>query len=232
LNTPAVAAIFDLDDTILTESSGRQIIRYLRHEGRYRQLVTRRYVARLFGETLLFRAGLLDANRVMKLTAQSVKDHPVAEIWALIQKWFDEMVVHTISQPAVERLEWHRDQGHVPVICSASSQFSVLPVAQLLGIDQLVYSEWLDDGHVMTGEIRLPITYGAGKVYWLRRWAEAHEVDLRGSYFYSDHSSDLPLLELVAHPMAVNPNGRLEKIARERGWPVLNWRTQVVTRDL
>ncbi len=218
-----VAAIFDLDDTLLSESTGRSIIRYLRESKSAKGRVRKRDVALVLGSTLLYHYGALDVTRLMQVTARLVRGLEVVEMWRVVDRWFNEVVVQTLAPGALERLAWHREQGHVPVICTASSQFSALPVARYLGIEHVVYTPWLDDGARMTGQVELPLAYGAGKVFWMRRWAAANGVRLEESYFYTDHPSDLPLLELVGHPAAVNPYPALEAIARERDWDVVKW---------
>ncbi|MEZ4584055.1 MAG: HAD-IB family hydrolase [Caldilineaceae bacterium] len=132
------------------------------------------------------------------------------------------MVVHAIRPQATARLAWHREQGHIPVISSASSQFSVIPVADYLDIDHRAYTELESKDGRLTGTLRQPIVYGPGKVTWMERWA-APTTWTWASYFYSDHVSDVALLELVAHPYAVNPHAALRRLATQRGWPVLDW---------
>ena len=75
-----------------------------------------------------------------------------------------------------------------------------------------------------TGEAHHPICYGKGKLYWARRFAAEHEVDLGESFFYSDSVTDVPMLEIVGHPQVVNPDPLLRRIARQRGWQVLQLR--------
>lgn len=223
LDHPPIAAVFDLDDTLVAGSTGRFIVKYLRDAGLWGQYVRPAHVAKLLGATLLYRAGLIDTTRVMQLTVSAVRGIDVQELWQVVQRWFDVMVVHALAPGALERMEWHVNQGHVPIICTASSQFSALPVARHLGVPYSIYTEWQDDGTRMTGKVRLPIAHGTGKVYWLRQWADSQGASLRDAYFYTDHHSDLPLLEAVGHPAVVNPSPALRTIAQQRGWPILTW---------
>lgn len=217
------AAIFDLDKTLLSGSTGTMVIQWLRRSGRLGEFMPPRRMPGVFLSTILFRLGLLDATRAMQAMALTARGKSVADMWAMVDDWFVEMVVHTITPGASERVEWHKAQGHLPVICTASSQFSAIPVARHLGIDHALYSEWQHQNGIMTGGLRLPIVYGNGKVHWLRRWAADQRVDLDASFFYTDHISDLPLLELVGHPAVVNPGPDLRALAEERGWPVHMW---------
>ena len=221
---PPIAAIFDLDDTLLNAASARLLARYSRQNDQFSRYFRRRDSLAIAAAVLTYRLGLLDATQLMARSARIAKDIALDEFWPLVQQWFDEMVVHHISARGQEQLAWHRAQGHIPVICSGSSQFSVQPVAHYLAIEHMVYTEWLDKDGRLTGEIRRPIVYGTGKVHWMQQWAERHHIVLSDSYFYSDDISDRPLLETVAHPAAVNPDRQLTQLAAQRGWPILHWR--------
>ncbi|MCB0129869.1 MAG: HAD family hydrolase [Caldilineaceae bacterium] len=219
-----VAAIFDLDDTLLSDSSAKLIVKYMRSTGELWRYFRRRDVLSAFASVTGWRLGLLDATQATARTAQMAAGIEVDAFWALVRRWFNEMLIDSISPAARERLDWHRAQGHIPVICSASSQFSVQPVAQHLGIEHAVFTEWIAHQGLLTGKIRLPIAYGLGKVHWMENWAKVHDVNLADSYFYSDDASDRPLLERVGNPFAVNPTPRLARVAAQQAWPVLHWR--------
>ena len=219
-----IAAIFDLDDTLLDGSSGRMFLGYMRQEGLTERYIRRRDMARFGGEYLLHKLGLVDATRLLNHMARLLKGLDMDEMWRLGRAWYAEMVAPTISQSALERLAWHRSQGHVPLICSGSSQFAVLQVAAQLDIPHTIYTEWQAVDGALSGTLRQPLVYGAGKVFWAKRWAEEQGIDLAGSYFYSDNISDLPLMEAVAHPVAINPDKNLAQFAARRGWPIHDWR--------
>ena len=218
-----IAAIFDLDHTLVAASTGTLVMRYMRETGILNQYLDRRAVARAVVGTLLYKSGMWDATRLMQTTARLVRGIPGATMWQMVERWFDDQVRHMLAPGALERLAWHVSQGHLPIICTASSQFSAVPVARHLGIAHTVSSEWLDDGLEMTGSVRLPIAYGTGKVYWLRRMAAAQGWQLSDSYFYSDDLSDMPLLQTVGHPAAVNPSKALRAAAARHNWPILTW---------
>lgn len=217
------AAIFDLDDTLLAGSSGKMMVQYLRRTGQLRGYFRRRDVLRTLAAVGSWRAGLMAPTRAMQQAARLTAGMDVDELWRLVRRWFDGMVVHAILPQARTRLEWHRAQGHIPVICSASSQFSVAPVATYLDIEHTICTELMSKDGRLTGELRLPVVYGEGKVHWMRAWCAEQKVDLARSYFYSDHISDAPLLNLVDHPHAVNPDRALRRLAAHNGWPILHW---------
>ncbi len=218
-----IAAIFDLDHTLVAASTGTLVLRYVRETGIFNEYLERRAVASIVAGTLLYKVGAWDATRIMQTTARIARGIPLPVMWHMVERWFDEQLRHMLAPGALERLAWHVEEGHLPIICTASSQFSALPVARHLGIAHAIYSEWEDDGTEMTGTVRLPIAYGTGKVFWLRRMAAEHGFRLNDAYFYTDDVSDMPLLQCVGHPYAVNPSKRLRAMAGRNGWPILTW---------
>lgn len=219
------AAIFDLDSTLLDDASGRLFARYLRREKRLQEFIRRRDMPLLAAVITAYQLGLLNATRAAQQTAKVVAGLQVDYFWQTVRTWFDVMLVNHITDGGRDAVAWHAAQGHTMLICSASSQFSVRPVAEHLKIPHYICSEWLTSGDRLTGGVRLPIVYGEGKVLYVRRWAEQFNIDLRNSYFYTDHISDRPLLELVGNPVAVTPDSDLLRLSTERGWRVNRWRT-------
>jgi HAD superfamily hydrolase (TIGR01490 family) len=215
--------IFDLDGTLLDDSSGRLFQRYLRRNGLLKEFVRRRDMPLLTGMIAAYQLGLVSATRAAEHTAKVVAGLQVDYFWQIVRAWFDDMLVNHITQGGKEAVEWHASQGHEMLICSASAQFSVRPVAEYLKIPHVICTEWLSAGGRLTGRVRLPIAYGEGKVLYVRNWAEKLNVDLRQTYFYTDHISDQPLLEVVGSPVAVAPDNELLRLSQERGWRIDQW---------
>ncbi len=216
-----IGAFFDLDYTLLRGSSGLLYLRYLWQIG---------YVAwpgwiPILGDVAAYKAGILDFPLVMARLMARVAGSGEAEAWKLSQAWFESMLRHYIADGARQKVEWHQAQGHHTVIVSASTPYAVQPVAHALGLgDDAYLATRLEtvDGR-FTGRVCMPACYGQGKVTLTRGYAAQHGVDLSQSYFYSDSAHDLPLLDAVGHPVAVNPDRKLVRIARERGWPVMRF---------
>jgi len=212
-----IAALFDMDYTVLCGSSGKLFLKWLRETGR---LPLRQSVA-VAGWVGLYITGIVNfpslISRVM-LHAAGADD---AATWQMSEIWFDEVVAHRISPQARARVESHREQGHHVAIVSAATAYAVKPISEALGVGDAYIATELEvvDGR-LTGAVRQPACYGPGKVLKTRAYAAAMGIDLAASYFYSDSISDLPLLEAVGHPVAVNPDRRLRKLASTRGWPI------------
>ena len=118
----------------------------------------------------------------------------------------------------------HRARGHELLVITATNEFVTRPIAAALGISELIACQGeVVDGR-FTGEPRGVPSYHEGKVTRLRQWAAQRDIALRGAWFYSDSHNDLPLLERVDNPVAVDPDERLRACARQRGWPIISLR--------
>jgi HAD superfamily hydrolase (TIGR01490 family) len=212
-----VAALFDMDKTLLDTSSGQLYARFLYRNGQ----MGRRELARVAWWGLLSSLGVLNMeNLIPRLLAAAAGDDEL-ETRRLCDRWFAEDVIPHITERGKQRVEEHQAQEHVVAIVSASTQFVVGPFASYLGIPgQYVCTHLESKNGQLTGGVEPPVCYGAGKVIWAERFAAERDVDLSASYFYTDSISDLPLLERVAHPVAVNPDLRLRQTARQRGWAI------------
>jgi HAD superfamily hydrolase (TIGR01490 family) len=212
-----VAALFDLDKTLLDTSSAQLYARYLYRHGQ----MGRRELARVVWWGILSRLGMLDMQSLIpRLLADAAGDDE-QETRQLCDLWFDEDVLPHVTERGRQRVAEHQARGHVLAIVSASTQYVVGPSAAYLGFPGQYVCTHLEskDGH-LTGQVVPPVCYGAGKVVWAERFAAEHGVDLGTSYFYTDSITDLPLMERVGHPVAVNPDPRLRRLAGKRGWPI------------
>lgn len=222
--TSTVAAIFDMDDTLLLGSSGSMLIRYLRRTGELNRWMPRREQPLFVLGALLYRLGLMDPTWLLQRMGKASGGWDAGELWRISNRWFTDMVVHAICPNATQQIAWHRNQAHRPVICSGSSQFAVTLVANHLEIEDFLFTEWIVKDGRLTGDLRRPLTYGEGKLFWMEQWAAEENIDLTQSYFYTDHVSDRYLLEAVGNPVAVNPERRLRRLAAQRRWPIKVWR--------
>lgn len=210
-------AFFDMDKTILSESSGLLLMHYLRRSG---QMPLGRMMFILW-LAVQYKLAIMDYASATARLMPTIMGQGEAETWAMCRRWFDEMVAPCVTAPAVRRMEEHRRAGHVVAILSASTVYAVKLLADYLGLGENFLCTHLEvqDGQ-FTGRVVEPSCFGANKVYWANRFAAQHGTDLEHAYFYTDSYSDLALMELVGYPVAVNPDVRLRRLARRRGWPV------------
>jgi len=216
VSTPA--AIFDLDRTLLGGASGPVISRMLREVG----LISGR---ELPGEDLLFRLfNVVGENRPsMILTRQAAR---VAAGWSRATareagKLAAEVLIDQVQPYARILIDEHHRAGRVVAIATTTPFDMVEPLADLLGIDDVIATRYGVHGGVYDGTIDGPFVWGRGKLAAVREWAARRQVDLDESYAYSDSYYDAPLLSTVGHPVVVNPDPRMRILAVARRWPTV-----------
>ncbi|MGB1271794.1 MAG: HAD family hydrolase, partial [Endozoicomonas sp.] len=146
-----------------------------------------------------------------------------------LKEWHDrfmsEFIRPIMLEKANERIAWHRKKGDHIMIITATSRFVTEPIAREYKVDTLLAIEPEIRDSRYTGAIVGTPTYQEGKVIRLQQWLEENPAHfLKGSHFYSDSQNDLPLLQQVDNPVAVDPDPELEKAALNNGWPVISFR--------
>jgi HAD superfamily hydrolase (TIGR01490 family) len=217
------AAFFDLDRTLMAGSSGFHWARAARGAG----LVTRRRLAADAMVNLRFRLhGSTDAgtDKVRERVGQLIAGRRVRDLERLAPKVLAGVLPRLYPQ-MLDVAYRHQDAGRRVYIVTAASQEMAALLAHVLGFDGGIGSRSeIVDGHY-TGRPGGPFTYREGKAAAVRGLAAAEGIDLGASYAYSDSESDLPMLRAVGHPVAVNPDAVLARVAREEGWDVLRFDT-------
>ncbi len=215
---PSVIAFLDMDYTLLNTSSGLLYVKYLRQTGQ----LAPRLLLRVAWWTMLYKLSLIDMLTAFPKITLYTRDASAEQLMQQCREWFNTMVTAHLNSSAVDRVRWHQSLGHRAVVISASTQFAVQPVAEHLKID-FMCTRLASDGDRLTGKIVEPACYGSGKIFWAEQLAHEHAAQLSDCYFYTDSYSDRPLLERVGHPIAVNPDARLKRLAQQRGWPILKF---------
>ena len=129
-----------------------------------------------------------------------------------------------MTETGQARINQHRKQGDTIVIITATNSFVTGPIAEAFGVDHLIATEpEIVDGQY-TGKVNGTPCFQQGKITKLNEWLEQTGKNLESSYFYSDSHNDLPLLEQVTHPIAVDPDNQLKTIAQERNWKIETFR--------
>ena len=212
------AAFFDMDNTLLTVDTGVSYTRFLYRRGEIR----RRMLAKALYWSTLYKLAVLDMESVFTKLCLDLRGDSEAEMIAKCDVWYRQHIAPYVAPAARVAVEHHRSAGHVVVLATGSTIYAARPVAQGIGIEHVLSSELEVDRGVFTGKPRA-LCFGPHKVALAERWAERHGVDLAASYFYSDSFNDLPLMERVGTAIAVNPDARLRRHARRRGWEMMHW---------
>jgi HAD superfamily hydrolase (TIGR01490 family) len=216
----AVAALFDIDGTLIARNSAPLYMRHLRRTGQAR----RRDVARTLYYLVRYKLGLLDVERALMASLNWVRGRAEASVERDCQEWYARDVRAYVFPTMAATVEAHRRAGHVPAILTSATRYLAEPLAADLGIEHVLVTRLVVRDGRFTGEAVRPVCYGSGKIYWAERFCEEHGIDLRGSYFYTDSITDLPLLERVGNPRIVNPDPLLRRAAQRRGWPMVRLR--------
>lgn len=215
-------AFFDLDHTLLDGANGNLVVLYMVRK----RLLGLEAVWKAVKFTVLYRLNRLPREEVYRWTFRECGKYHISELVHMLDKAYEECIMPRLFREGEERIAWHRARGHLTVIATAAGEYISEKVRVQLGADDKIAAVApVRDGY-LTDELERPLPYGEGKEELARRYAEARGVDLADCYFYSDSLADLPLLEAVGQPVAVNPQRGLRAIAERRGWPVLYWRTR------
>jgi HAD superfamily hydrolase (TIGR01490 family) len=214
------AAFFDMDHTLVRVNTGRVFARWRYDRGTSSLLD----VAKVAWWSLQYAAGTVDAAAVSAYAATALTGVPEHAFADECRAMYEQRVRMHLTDFARRAVEARRREGLLPVILTGSSPYTAAPLADELGIEHVLSSRLQVVEGRFTGAMEAPLCFGAGKVVHASAWARDHAVDLSASAFYTDSVSDLPMLERVGEPRVINPDLRLRRVARRRGWPIESWR--------
>lgn len=214
-------ALFDLDNTLLTDDSDYLWGRYLADAGLVDGPAYEAENARYY---TLYKAGDLDIHEFLAFALRPLRDLPLPRLIELRERFVAEWIAPRVAPGAARLIERHRRDGHMPVIITATNRFVTGPIAGLLGVPALIATEPERDAGGFTGRALDPPCFHAGKVTRLKSWQTRYSYEDAYTYFYSDSHNDLPLLERVDVPIAVDADAPLTAIAAARGWTQISLR--------
>ncbi|KFI22299.1 HAD family hydrolase [Nitrosococcus oceani] len=214
-------AIFDLDNTLLGGDSDYLWGQFLVEQGivnsdDYQQ--TNQAFYRQYQE------GTLNIYEFLAFQLAPLRQYPPQQLEIWRSQYLEEKIRPIILPQARELLALHRAQGHALLIITATNRFITGPIAEMLGIDDLIATEpEMRDG-CYTGQVKGVPSYREGKVTRLKTWLKERALTLKTSWFYSDSHNDIPLLEQVTYPVAVDPDSLLNTYAGTKGWAIISLR--------
>ncbi len=214
-------AIFDLDNTLLCGDSDHLWGQFLADKGLVDGEHYRRENDRFLAD---YEAGTLDIHAFLRFSLQVLAAHDRRELERLRAGFIEERIAPLIAPAAPALLARHREAGDHLMILTATNRFVTEPIAGRLDVDSLIATEVAVRDGQFTGEAEGTPCFREGKVTRLRAWLAERCEQPREILFYSDSRNDLPLLERVERPVAVDPDPVLDDTARARGWPVISLR--------
>ena len=223
------AAFFDLDKTIVARSSPLALGRSFFSAG----LITRSSLLKSIYAQFVFHLMGADENKMEKMREEAAKltsGWEQEKVRQVVTEVLEEVISPLIYAEALELIHDHRAAGRLICIVSSSPEEIVEPLAMMLDVDHWIATKPKVVDGKYTGELEF-YAYGPAKADAIGKHAAENDIDLSGSFAYTDSPTDLPMLELVGNPVAVNPDRALRKIAQERDWRVEYFRNPVSLRN-
>lgn len=213
------AAFFDLDRTLIRINSGTRWVAFQRRRGE----IGLGLLVKSVLWAVQYRLAIFDMETVGTKLVRGMEGDSEADLQSATAIFLRQEVLPAVTDKARAAIDEHSGAARELVLLTSSTQYVAEPFAKELGIPHVLCSRLhVADGRFV-GTYEPPFCYGPGKVHYAERFAAAHGIDLAQSYFYTDSYSDLPMLERVGEPRVINPDRRLRRLARQRGWPVEMW---------
>ncbi len=215
-------ALFDLDHTLLPIDSDNEWGKYLVRIGAVDAAAFGIAHDRFFSQ---YQAGTLDPDEYLRFSLGTLAQFPRQQLDQWHAQYMQEIIQPALLPVAFDLLQKHRDAGDLIAIVTATNRYVTRPIAHAFGVDNLLAAipEEAADGRI-TGKVQGRHSQGEGKIHHTEAWlAETGKTlaSFEKTYFYSDSHNDIPLMSVVTHPIATNPNAKLEAHAKAHGWPLL-----------
>jgi len=214
-------AIFDLDNTLIGGDSDFLWGEFIGEEGIVDANAYRKKNEYFYQQ---YDLGTLDIYAWLEFCLEPLTRYSMTELQELHHRFMIQKIEPILLDKAQNCINRHKERGDTVLVITASTSFVTAPIVKKYGINHLLATEPEIKGGRYTGGVSGIPCFQAGKIDKLMPWLQKNEETLTGSTFYSDSHNDLPLLELVDNPVAVNADKILTKIAEKKGWEVLNWR--------
>ncbi len=214
-------AIFDLDNTLIADDSDFLWGQFLVDQG----IVDKEYYesanTRFYDD---YKRGVLDIVEFLRFSLQPLADHQPEQLYQWRAQFVQDVITPILLKPALQLVAKHRDRGDTLLVITATNRFVTEPIVKLYGIDNLLATTPEFAAGRYTGGFNGVPCFQEGKVTLLEEWLTHSTETMQGSWFYSDSHNDLPLLKLVDHPVAVDPDEKLAAFATTAGWPIISLR--------
>ncbi|HEU0189803.1 MAG TPA: HAD-IB family hydrolase [Mycobacterium sp.] len=217
---PKIGAFFDMDGTLVAGFTG---VILTRERFRSRDMGIGELVG-MIQAGLNHQLGRIEFEDLITKVSTALRGRSLSDLEEIGERLFAQKIASRVYPEMRELVRAHLARGHTVVLSSSALTIQVLPVARFLGIKNTLTNMFeTDRDGVLTGKIAEPILWGPGKASAVQKFAAAHDIDLKDSYFYADGDEDVALMYLVGNPRPTNPEGKMAAVARRRGWPILKF---------
>ncbi|MFM1781803.1 MAG: hypothetical protein RLZZ181_578 [Pseudomonadota bacterium] len=217
-------ALFDLDNTILAGDSDYNWSRFLIQEGYLDGAIHAEKNEQFYAD---YKNGTLDIFAFVEFQFKPLARNPRSILNQLLKKYVEELIKPMITDKARALVKKHQEAGDLIIVITATNSFITKPIAALFGIENLIGTDPEEKEGEFTGKVSGTPSFKEGKVTRLEAWLKSKNLSLASfekSYFYSDSHNDLPLMEKVTHPVAVDSDDILSEYATSKGWPQISLR--------
>ena len=217
-------ALFDLDNTILAGDSDYNWSRFLIQEGYLDGAIHAEKNEKFYAD---YKDGTLDIFAFVEFQFKPLARNPRTVLNQLLKKYVEEVIKPMITEKARALVKRHQDEGDLIIVITATNSFITKPIAELFGIENLIGTDPEEKEGEFTGKVSGLPSFKEGKVTRLEAWLKGKNLSLasfENSYFYSDSHNDLPLMQKVTHPVAVDSDDVLSEYAKSKGWPQISLR--------
>jgi len=214
-------AIFDLDNTLIADDSDYLWGQFLVERGIVDPDSYEAANAKFYAD---YKSGTLDINKFLEFSLKPLSEHEPEQLYRWRAEFVELLIKPIILAPAQMLVNKHRQQGDILLVITATNRFVTEPIVALFGIDNLLATppEFIEGR--FTGKYTGIPCFQAGKVALLEEWLEQTGHSMDNSWFYSDSHNDMPLLQRVDNPVAVDPDEQLNGLAKNLGWPIISLR--------
>jgi|FLOH01.1.fsa_nt_gi HAD superfamily hydrolase (TIGR01490 family) len=217
-NTQNIVAFFDFDETLLKVNSAHIGFKILNKLG----LLTTRFKIKIYFIGFLRHFHWISEETMANAMIRFYKGHSLSEFQNNADTFYTDFLKPNLSKVILAKLKWHQQQGHKTALVSGSIRYYLEPVMQDLGIDFLLCTDLETDSNgLLTGNSKGPICVDQHKVVLAQHLVQAQNLVLAESFAYGNHNSDIPLLEMVGNPTAVQPSPKLQEWALKNKCPIL-----------
>ena len=217
-------ALFDLDNTILAGDSDYNWSRFLIQEGYLDGAIHAEKNEKFYAD---YKAGTLDIYAFVEFQFKPLARNPRTVLNQLLKKYVEEVITPMITDKARALVKKHQEAGDLIIVITATNSFITQPIAALFDIENLIGTDPEEKEGEFTGKVSGLPSFKEGKVTRLEAWLQSKHLSLANfekSYFYSDSHNDLPLMQKVTHPVAVDSDDILSEYATSKGWPQISLR--------
>lgn len=214
-------ALFDLDNTLLTDDSDFLWGCFLIDKGLVDKLTYDEANQRFYDE---YKRGTLDIFEFLAFSLKPLTRFSIQQLNELHKEFMQTLIMPVMTEKGIAKIQQHQNIGDITVIITATNSFVTGPIARAFQVDDLIATEPEIINGKYTGNVAGTPCFQQGKVTRLNQWLQNTSHDLKNSTFYSDSHNDLALLECVTRPVAVDPDDELKTTALERNWDILSFR--------